>query len=912
MSLRIKEDFNKNLFNKGLDEFYKKNYSAALTYFFNLGFKDNTTYHNISLCYLNIGNSFYNLRNFNEAKKYYNYCLSYANDTNVKNNSNNMIKNCNANIIFDKARNFFDKKNFTDAFNLYNEAEQIFTNDEDIKICQENKGHCIYNYSNRLMDESKTESDYNKVIDSYKKAKGFYNDKINKDLCVTQIKKCRSYIYKIKAEESKDINDKIFLIEKAISTWPDFNKDYFINEKSRYLYNKGIHYFNKKNYEEALNYFNKSYEICTFNKNSEKAKQKYNMIEKSKINILNNKGCEFLKQKNYYEAKIEFSEGLIRAKNINDSNLIELLSGNEEKAKSALKRQEDIKKEEKIKELNNLKKQKEDMIKEIKNLHEENQRNINIQINNFIKIEIEKKNKLEELKRKMQKEKDEKLKEEKKKQNEEKIFNKKQLKQSRKEFIEIKKNYLNIRSKEIVLLFYKESKMCNNEKIKSIINSRINNISFENDKKYKISIRKFANNFFNLIKKNKNKIKIKHLNIILVGPTGVGKSTLINTILQLNKEKELKTQVGEPCTMGKPKYYESNKFTGIRLADSRGIEKNKKYGIDEVYKDISDFIVKKEKTGEPDQFVHCIWYCLSDSRFEDIEIEYIKKLSTLYSGNGNLPLIIVYTKSIYKEFYIGLKNKIEKNKINFPVVPVIAKPIFDISGDQFLAIPTKGFYNLIDHSIKVGQQGFENAIFSSVKQRLTKEIESTFEEINKNFFIGIKKFNTEKEKEICNDYDVNNFILFMKKFYDEELLINSKKIEKEFSFFYDMILSEGKNKIKFLVDSEIEKMLQYLQEEQLKIFDKYGKNFIIEKENVLEQEIYSFLNTKLSANLNNYIFNNYINYYKKYIFPGICKKIKKLYNDFVESLGFTSNINIDNYFNLAKIYSGLKKKKKKN
>ena len=305
MSSRIKEEFCINLFNKGLDEFDKKNYSAALTYFFNSGFKDNPTYHNISLCYLNIGDSFYNLRNFNEAKKYYNYCLSYANDTNIKNKSNNMIKNCDANVIFDKASNFFNKENFIDAFKLYDEAEQIFANDEDIKICQENKGHCIYNYSCVLMDDSKTESDYNTVIDLYKKAKGFYNDKINKDLCVTQIKKCRSYKYKIKAEESKDINDKIFLIEKAINTWPDLDKDDFINEKSRYLYNEGIHYFNENNYEEALNYFNKSYEICTFNKNSEKAKLIYNMIEESKINILNNKGCEFLKQKNYYEAKIE-------------------------------------------------------------------------------------------------------------------------------------------------------------------------------------------------------------------------------------------------------------------------------------------------------------------------------------------------------------------------------------------------------------------------------------------------------------------------------------------------------------------------------------------------------------------------------------------------------------------------------
>ena len=55
----------------------------------------------------------------------------------------------------------------------------------------------------------------------------------------------------------------------------------------------------------------------------------------------------------------------------------------------------------------------------------------------------------------------------------------------------------------------------------------------------------------------KNKL-VKHLNIILAGPSGTGKSTLINKILNLKGEKEIKTAIGVPFTMGEPKYYESD------------------------------------------------------------------------------------------------------------------------------------------------------------------------------------------------------------------------------------------------------------------------------------------------------------------------------------------------------------------
>ena len=46
----------------------------------------------------------------------------------------------------------------------------------------------------------------------------------------------------------------------------------------------------------------------------------------------------------------------------------------------------------------------------------------------------------------------------------------------------------------------------------------------------------------------------------MLSPSGVGKSTLINSILELPKDKEALTKSIDPCTIGEPKFYELNKI----------------------------------------------------------------------------------------------------------------------------------------------------------------------------------------------------------------------------------------------------------------------------------------------------------------------------------------------------------------
>ena len=194
-----------------------------------------------------------------------------------------------------------------------------------------------------------------------------------------------------------------------------------------------------------------------------------------------------------------------------------------------------------------------------------------------------------------------------------------------------------------------------------------------------------------------------HFNILLLGKTGVGKSTLINGIFNFAENEGAKTGDGKPITQ------EFDEFTsetrkGLRFIDSKGIEMGE-HNINAVFESSKELIEKKAREGDPDKLIHCIWYCFKSSnlRFEDVEKETMTLLMNQYDDN-NLPIIIVITQN-YDDEATEIMTKKIKEEFEFlnrdmTILPVIAKDKKIIKKNKQFVYEKEGIEELLKVSFE--------------------------------------------------------------------------------------------------------------------------------------------------------------------------------------------------------------------
>ena len=116
------------------------------------------------------------------------------------------------------------------------------------------------------------------------------------------------------------------------------------------------------------------------------------------------------------------------------------------------------------------------------------------------------------------------------------------------------------------------------------------------------------------INNNKDSQKIEYLTVMIMGQTGTGKSTLVNSLLKLKGSEKVETGLTDIVTQ-RTKAYKSNRVPYIQLVDTRGIELNQAFDVDRVGVEAASFIKKQIEANNVNDFVHCIWYTISIKSF---------------------------------------------------------------------------------------------------------------------------------------------------------------------------------------------------------------------------------------------------------------------------------------------------------
>lgn len=209
-------------------------------------------------------------------------------------------------------------------------------------------------------------------------------------------------------------------------------------------------------------------------------------------------------------------------------------------------------------------------------------------------------------------------------------------------------------------------------------------------------------------------------NVLVIGNSGVGKSTLINSVLG---DEKAKTGYGTTGTTDKLEIYESEEIP-FRIIDTVGFEPSLIKGTKAInaVKKWSKESVKEEKE---DSEINVIWFCVEGTSSK-LFPKTIKDLSKATAMWKTVPVIVVITKSYSvpeRAQNIEMVNEAFANQKRYSknmkhIVPVVAST-FTLNDTAFAA--PEGITELIDVTNELLPEGLKAGVNDVYKFKLKRK-----------------------------------------------------------------------------------------------------------------------------------------------------------------------------------------------
>ena len=485
----------------------------------------------------------------------------------------------------------------------------------------------------------------------------------------------------------------------------------------------------------------------------------------------------------------------------------------------------------------------------------------------------------------------------------------------------------------------------NESKIQNKINNLKKNLGklfdelFENEK-----IESKINN--KLIITMQSSVKIKELeimNFIVIGRSGVGKSTLINEIFG---EKIAKEGRGIRTTIENKKY-ESKLVPFLSVIDTPGNESNESGSTQkliDVLQETLQHIDEKLNSNDLNEYIHCILYCI-DGRSNPDELDVIIKLREKYDGK-KLPIVIVFTRATnddevncsrnsIKDFLGKYGETLSNDIFGISFIPVNVRQDEIRMFDRKILFPSFGLSTLITTCFEKVETSYriliKNTLIQIEKNKIKEYINNISKQLENNlnyYFYLSEKFephfanyisycfdkitDVEKQKGINND-EMKNLQDYINDRKMEHLEIKNEITENLCSTCSQK--TDGPYICEFCKALYCEKcyLIQFSKNDvpRCSLCDQELKENKLNKKNQDKNINYmNILKTDLNLKSKNSI-HNYIKEFKNYLNDEVIEKYGSFIKDeakkFYIKVSEKCNQNISNAQNSSKLKENMKK-----